>query len=89
VSQFQNVTLKFQGLALLFGPSTERLRPWVATAVRIFGASRCMFASHFVDGLICSFRDLVDSLLAILSDLTGEERSGFFSGCAIEQYGLS
>jgi predicted TIM-barrel fold metal-dependent hydrolase len=57
--------------------------------VRIFGASRCMFASHFpVDRLLWSFSDLVNSMLTILSDLSPRERSAFFSGCAAEQYRL-
>ena len=89
VSEFPNLTLKFQGVGLLFGANVDRLRRWVATAVRIFGAQRCMFASHFpVDRLVCGFDELVDILLAILSDLSAEEHSAFFSGCATQQYGL-
>ncbi|MGZ4665721.1 MAG: amidohydrolase family protein [Frankiaceae bacterium] len=90
VSLFPNVTLKLQGLALLFGASTEALQPWVRTAVRIFGPRRCMFATHFpVDRLLWSFDESVRTLLAILSDLTTEEQRAFFSGCAIREYGLS
>ena len=90
VSQFPNVTLKLQGLALLFGASTEPLQSWVRTAVRIFGARRCMFATHFpVDRLLWSFDESVRTLLAILSDLTAEEQRAFFSGCAIREYDLS
>jgi predicted TIM-barrel fold metal-dependent hydrolase len=84
------VTLKLQGLALLFGPSLDRLRPWVAEAVRIFGPRRSMFASHFpVDRLLWSFDDLVTGLLTILEDLAADERSAFFAGCATERYGLA
>jgi predicted TIM-barrel fold metal-dependent hydrolase len=90
VSEFPNVTLKFQGLPLLFGPSIDEVGPWVRTAVGIFGAARCMFATDFpIDRLLCSFQDLVSSLEAVLSDLTPEEKSAFFSGCARRQYGLS
>ena len=89
VSEFPNLTLKFQGVGVLFGANIDRLRPWVATAVRTFGADRCMFASHFpVDHLICGFDELVNLLLAILSDLSAEEHAAFFSGCATHQYGL-
>lgn len=90
VSEFPNVMLKLQGLALLFGPSIDQLRPWVRKAVRIFGARRCMFASHFpIDRLIWSFDALVKCLLAVLDDLSAEERFAFFSGSATKQYALS
>lgn len=90
VSEFPNVTLKFQGLPLLFGPSIDELGPWTRTAVEIFGAGRCMFASDFpIDGLLCSFQELVGSLLAVLSGLSAEDQSAFFSGCARRQYGLA
>jgi predicted TIM-barrel fold metal-dependent hydrolase len=89
ISQYPNVTLKLQGLALLFGPSVEALRPWVRSAVRIFGASRCMFATHFpVDRLLWGFDDLIDALLAILDDLDPQHRQAFFAGCACDVYGL-
>jgi predicted TIM-barrel fold metal-dependent hydrolase len=89
VSQFPNVTLKFQGLALLFAPSTEILRPWVRTAIDIFGPYRCMFASHFpIDQLLWRFRDLLSCTDAIISDLSSEDRASFFSGCACRVYRL-
>jgi predicted TIM-barrel fold metal-dependent hydrolase len=89
ISQYPNLTLKFQGLALLFAPSTERLRPWVRTAVDIFGPARCMFASHFpVDRLLWSFRDLLSCANAIVSDLSTDDRASFFSGCASRVYRL-
>lgn len=84
-----NVTLKLQGLALLFGPSREAVEPWVRRAVATFGAERCMFATHLpVDGLLWSVDDLVDALSGALADLTDVERDAFFVGCARRQYGL-
>lgn len=89
VSQFPNVTLKLQGLALLVAPSTERLAPWVAAALRIFGASRCMFATHYpVDRLLWRFDELVRSTAAIGADLSADEQQAFFSGCAKHVYRL-
>jgi predicted TIM-barrel fold metal-dependent hydrolase len=88
VSEYPNVTLKLQGLALLFGASADELRPWVRSAVRIFGASRCMFATHFpVDRLLWRLDDLIDTMLSIL-DLSPEQRDTFFVGCAFDVYGL-
>jgi predicted TIM-barrel fold metal-dependent hydrolase len=90
VSQFPNVTLKLQGLPLLFGASVDEIQPWVRAAVQIFGPQRCMFATHFpIDRLLWSYDELIRALLAILHDLTSEERKAFFSGCAIHEYQLS
>jgi predicted TIM-barrel fold metal-dependent hydrolase len=90
VSEFPNVTLKLQGLALLFGTSADDVASWVRAAVQIFGPQRCMFAAHFpVDRLLWSYDKLIRTLLAVLDDLTSEEQKAFFSGCAIREYRLS
>ncbi len=90
VSEFDNVTLKLQGLALLFGPSADDHGPWVRAAVEIFGAERCMFASHFpVDALLCRFDRLVDGLLGALDGLDAQALTAFFGGCATREYGLA
>ena len=89
VSEFANVSVKCQGLALVFGPTADDYGPWVRTAVEIFGADRCMFAAHFpVDRLLWGFRELVDGLLAVLDGLGTEELAAFFAGCAIREYGF-
>jgi predicted TIM-barrel fold metal-dependent hydrolase len=89
VSQFPNVTLKMQGLALLFAPPSEALGPWVGTALRIFGPNRSMFATHFpVDRLLWSFDELVQSVSAIVADRSADEQEAFFSGCARRVYRL-
>jgi predicted TIM-barrel fold metal-dependent hydrolase len=57
--------------------------------VRIFGASRCMFATHFpVDRLLWRFDDLIDALQLLLGDLNPEDTHAFFAGCACNVYGL-
>lgn len=89
VAQFPNVTLKLQGLALLFGPSQDKVAPWVRTAIEIFGVQRCMFAAHFpIDRLPWSFDDLMQTLLATLHDVSGDDLQAFFSGCASHEYQL-
>ncbi len=89
VAQFPNVTLKLQGLALLFGPSQDQVAPWVRTAIDIFGAQRCMFAAHFpIDRLRWSFDDLIGTLLAVVDGLPREDLQAFFSGCARREYQL-
>jgi predicted TIM-barrel fold metal-dependent hydrolase len=87
LSSLPNVVVKLQGLALVFGPSREAIGPWVREAVTIFGAGRCMFASHFpVDRLLWSFHTLVSTLREVLTDLPPEDRHEFFAGVASRTY---
>jgi predicted TIM-barrel fold metal-dependent hydrolase len=90
VSDFPNVTLKLQGLALLFGPSRAAVERWVRHAVAVFGPARCLFATHLpVDRLLWSAAALVETLRAILGDLPADEQREFFGGCARRVYGVS
>jgi predicted TIM-barrel fold metal-dependent hydrolase len=83
------VTLKLQGLALIFGPTRSRVEPWVRTALSIFGARRCMFASHFpVDRLLWSWDEMLTVLEAVCDELPQGDRYEFFSGCARREYRL-
>ena len=89
VADHPNVTLKMQGLALIFGPGRETVEPWVRGALEVFGASRCMFASHFpVDRLLWSWSELVRVLNSITDDLPDSDRQAFFAGCARRTYRL-
>jgi predicted TIM-barrel fold metal-dependent hydrolase len=83
VSSFPNVAIKLQGVALIFGTTRELVEPWVATAVRIFGPTRAMFATHWpVDHLLWDIGTLVSTLRAILGDLTFEQEAEFLAGTA-------
>lgn len=83
-SELPNVTLKLQGIALLFGPSAEAVAPWVGTALDVFGPDRCLVASHFpVDTLLWTVDDLLAAVRSALGDRDG---SGLFGGCARQQY---
>ncbi len=89
VASHPNVTLKLQGLALVFGPTRAAVEPWVRTALEVFGPRRCMFASHFpVDRLLWSWPDLLRVLRSVTADLSGTERHEFFAGCARREYHL-
>jgi predicted TIM-barrel fold metal-dependent hydrolase len=90
VSSFPNVAIKLQGVALIFGTTRELVEPWVATAVRIFGPTRAMFATHWpVDHLLWDIGTLVSTLRAILGDLTFEQEAEFLAGTARRVYGLA
>lgn len=89
VAAHPNVTLKMQGLALIFGPSRESVEPWVRGALEIFGAGRCMFASHFpVDRLLWSWSELLQVLHSITRNMSDSDRYEFFAGCARREYRL-
>ncbi len=89
VAEHPQVTLKLQGLALIFGPTRSRVEPWVRTALSIFGARRCMFASHFpVDRLLWSWDEMLTVLEAVCDELPKGDRYEFFSGCARRVYRL-
>ena len=89
VSQFPNVVLKFQGIALIFGTALDAFGKWVRTAVEIFGARRCMFASHYpIDHLLWDGRTMVSTLQTALADLSPEEEKQFFGETARYVYRL-
>jgi predicted TIM-barrel fold metal-dependent hydrolase len=85
-----NAALKISGLG-------ERGRPWtvaanrdiVRTAIDLFGAARCMFASNFpVDSLCASFRTVFDGFREIVRDLSPAEQDSLFRANAIRIYGM-
>ena len=89
VSQFPNVVLKFQGIALIFGTSLDAIGSWVRTALRIFGAGRCMFASHYpIDHLLWDSDTMVSTVQAALDDLSSAEQALFFGETARRVYRL-
>ncbi len=89
ISAHPTVTLKMQRLALIFGPSGDQVKPGVHSALEIFGADRCMFASHFpVDRLLWSWSELMQVLQAVTSNLSEPERRDLFAGCARRTYRL-
>ncbi len=89
VSQFSNVVLKLQGIALIFGTSLDAIGKWVRTALSIFGARRCMFASHYpIDHLLWDSRTMVSTVQAALGDVSSTEQALFFGDTARWVYRL-
>ena len=73
-------------------------RPWtvrnrrdiVRTAIDLFGAARCMFASNFpVDSLRAGFSTIFDGFREIVRDLSPAEQDGLFRGNAIRIYAMA
>ena len=89
VSRFPNVVLKLQGIALIFGTSREAIGKWIRTALSIFGAGRCMFASHYpIDHLLWDTETMVSTVQAALGDVPSTERALFFGETARRVYRL-
>jgi predicted TIM-barrel fold metal-dependent hydrolase len=89
VSQFSNVVLKLQGIATIFGTSLDAIGKWVRTALSIFGARRCMFASHYpIDHLLWDSRTMVSTVHAALGEVSSTEQALFFGDTARRVYRL-
>ena len=80
ISTCPNVHLKLSELGLKDTPWTvEGNRRVVRDAVEIFGIERCMWASNFpVAGLRIGYREQIEGILEILSDLSSEEIDKIF-----------
>jgi predicted TIM-barrel fold metal-dependent hydrolase len=90
VSEYPNVVLKLQGVALIFGTSAAAICPWITKALDVFGPGRCMFASHYpIDHLLWDCRTMVDTIQAALGNLPDKGRADFFGETARRVYGLS
>lgn len=86
-----NVAVKISGLAMIDRQWTvDSIRPFVLTAIDLFGPERCMFASNFpVDKLYGDFSRHYDAYDAIVADFTDAERRRLFGETAAEIYRLS
>lgn len=99
-----NVRLKVGGLAMPimgFGfherelpPSSTELahawRPYVETAIELFGTRRCMFESNFpVDKIGADYTILWNALKRITTGCSSDERNALFQGTASETYRIA
>ena len=86
-----NVMLKISGLGQAGQPWTvDANRPIVCDAIRIFGSTRCMFASNFpVDSLVATFDQIFDGFLTITADLPDDDRRNLFHDTAVRVYRLA
>lgn len=85
-----NVAVKISGLAMIDRTWTiDSIRPFVLTAIDLFGPGRTMFASNFpVDRLYGGFGRHYDAYDAIVADFSDAERRRLFAGAAVEIYRL-
>ena len=69
--------------------TTQSIRPYVLSAIEIFGVERCMFASNFpVDKLFSSYDKIFNAFREITSDFSEAERRSLFHDNAEKFYRL-
>ncbi len=86
-----NVAIKIFGLECIFGIhwTVSQVRPWILDAIDVFGPERCMFASHLpICTLACSFRQLYDAYLAVISDFGIVEKRQMLHDTAARIYNV-
>jgi L-fuconolactonase len=87
-----NVVAKLSGLVTVADRlrwTVNDLRPWVLSAVELFGPGRLMFGSDWPVCLVAAAYPRVKNALdEALGDLGRSERAAIFSGTAIATYGL-
>lgn len=98
-----NVFVKLGGMGMrLFGfdfadrqqpPSSDELaqawRPYIETAIEVFGVRRCMFESNFpVDKGCCSYTVLWNAFKRLAAPLRAADKQALFSGTATRVYRL-
>jgi len=93
IAAFSNVHCKLSGLVTEANWktwTTDDLKPFVDSALELFGPGRLMFGSdHPVCLLAASYRRVLDSFQEILKKLTEEERQRIFATNAISFYRLN
>lgn len=101
LARHPNVTCKVGGLGMPFwGFGFDRRedtvgsaelavawRPWVETAIEVFGADRCMMESNFPpDGISCGWVPLWNALKLVTRGCSADERSELFVGTGARFY---
>ena len=104
LAKLDNVFVKIGGLGMrMYGfdfgarpkpPSSAELevlwRPFVDTALGIFGAERAMMESNFpIDKAYFSYRTCWNALKRLTAKASDSEKAALFSGTAIRVYGLA
>ena len=85
VARHPNVVAKLSGLVTEAGPgwTADGLRPYVETALELFGPDRLMFGS---DWPVCELVASYEQVVAVVSDLLGGRPAGIFGRTAARVY---
>jgi len=70
--------------------TAEDLKPYVETALQVFGPERCMFGSDWpVCELAATYQEVYEALDKILSPLSKSEKDAIYANTAAKFYGLN
>src|SRR3546814_252458 len=71
------------------GRMAELWRPWIGTAIELFGAERCLFESNFpVDGMGTGWVQLWNAFKRLAAGASDAEKAALFAGMARRAYRL-
>lgn len=89
LSRCENTVLSISAIECLFGLDwdEEAAVSWIAEAVELFGADRCMVGSHLpIDALSYGFDRLCAAYDRVLSGCSADEREAVYGGTAARWY---
>jgi L-fuconolactonase len=92
LAECANVACKLSGMVTEAGPrwTVEALRPFVAVAVRSFGAPRLMFGSDWpVCLLVAGYRQVLEAVRRALPPMPAADSAAIFGGTASRHYRLA
>jgi L-fuconolactonase len=91
-ASFQNVFCKLSGMvteADQYNWKVDDLRPYVHSALDLFGADRLMFGSDWpVCELVATYEEVHEALVDTLGPISKSERTAIFGGTAARFYGI-
>lgn len=90
LAQAPNTVCKLSGLGMTDRRfTTESLLPWVEVALEAFGPDRCMVGSNWpLDRLCSSYDALMQTVRALVGELSAAEQDAVLHGSAARVYGL-
>ncbi len=91
LSRCDNICIDISAIECIFGMdwNLEQVKPWVLTAIDIFGAKRCMFGSHMpIAKLSCSFTDLYSAYEQMIDGCSDSEKEDLLYNVAKQWFKL-
>lgn len=85
------IVCKVSGLGMATADlSVDVLRPWVQTAIDVFGWDRVMFGSNMpMEKMAGTYRQWIDTLAVLLAESSDSEQRRFYAENAAQVYGVS
>jgi predicted TIM-barrel fold metal-dependent hydrolase len=91
IAKRANVCLEISAIECVFGMQweTEQIKPWILTAIEIFGTHRCMFGSHMpIARLSRSFDQFYNAYENIVASCSSHEKVDLFYNVASKWFKL-